>query len=122
MQIPINKDIEEAYRDEPIRGFTLREVAHIMLGALIIGGVTALVWWKTGLSPDISVFVGIPFGLPVLFMGFRRFQGLTAGAYLKEIIYEKRVGILTYDADELPRERHVFTMERRKKKSRRFGR
>lgn len=54
MQIPINKDIEEAYRDEPIRGFTLREVAHIMLGALIIGGVTALVWWKTGLSPDIS--------------------------------------------------------------------
>lgn len=122
MQIPINKDLEEAYRDEPIRGFTWREAAYVILSVLLIGGVTALVWWKTGLSPDNSVFVGIPFGLPTLFMGFKKYQGLTAGAYLKEIIYEKRTGILIYDADELPQERHVFTMERGKKKNRRMGR
>lgn len=83
MQIPINKDIEEAYRDEPIRGFTLREVAHIMLGALIIGGVTALVWWKTGLSPGYQRLCGHPIWLTGIVHGIQKVPG-TYGRRLSE--------------------------------------
>lgn len=121
MQIPINKDLEEAYRDELFKGFTIREVIYVMASFLLIGGVTVLIWKKTGLSPDTSVFVGLPFGIPTLFMGFKRYQGLTAGAYLKEILYEYRTGILTYDADEIPKDAPLFTMERGREKKRKRG-
>lgn len=121
MQIPINKDLEEAYRDELFKGFTMREAIYVIASFLLIGGVTALVWQKTGLSPDTSVFVGLPFGIPTLFMGFKRYQGLTAGAYLKEILYEYRTGMLTYDADELPQDVPPFTMERSGEKKRKRG-
>ena len=112
MQIPINKDIEEAYRNEAVQGFSIREVVYLIVAAVVIIGVTIIAYLKTGLSPVTCVYVGIPFGLPIVFGGFKRFQGLTAFGYLKEIIYEYLTSELTYDADELPDECHEFTMQR----------
>lgn len=121
MQIPINKDVEDAFKNEVVQGLTLREAICLIVSGALILGVTVLVWWKTGLSPDTSVFVGLPFGLPTLFIGFKKYQGLSLPAYLKEILYEHQTRILTYDADELPQESHVFTMESgRKKKGKRW--
>lgn len=118
MQIPINKDIEEAYQNEFWKGFTLRQVLFLALSALIIVGITVLVWWRTGLAPDVCVYIGIPFGIPTLLAGFWKIQDLTFTAYVKEIIYAKRTRILTYDAGELPGDNRVFTMDGRGTKKR----
>lgn len=112
MNIPINKDLEEEYKNEIVKGFTLREAGYIALSAAIIAGVTFFMWKNLGLSPDTCIYMGLPFGIPTLFLGFRKFQGLSAAAYLKEILYERRTKILIYDADEILKENHVFTMQR----------
>ena len=119
MNIPINKDLEEEYKNEWIKGFTYREMLFVLTSVLIIGGVAVLVWRMTGVSVDVCIYIGLPFGFPTLILGFKKIQGLTVGAYLKEMIYEWRTRELTYDADELPEENRVFTMERGREKKRR---
>lgn len=116
MNIPISKNLEEEYKNEVAKGFTLREIISIIAGLFVITGATLLLWWKTELPPDICIYAGLPSGIPIFFLGFWRTQGLTLEVYLREILYEKRTGILTYDADEIPEDNHVFTMERERKK------
>ena len=111
MQIKINKDLEEEYRDEFIRGFSVREALFILGGFGVIAGITALAYFQFGIMPDIGIYIGLPFGIPVLTFGFFKYQGLTLAAYLKEIFFVKCTKILTYDADELPKENRVFTMK-----------
>lgn len=118
MQIPINKDIEEAYRNEALQGFTIRELIYLAVAAVVIVGVTVIIYFKTGLSPDTCIYIGVPFGLPIIMGGFKRFQGLTAFGYLKEIIYDYQSRKLAYDADELPEGYHEFTMQSSNKQSR----
>lgn len=121
MQIQINKDIEEAYKDELIKGFSLREAAYIGISLVIIVGMVVLVYLKFGIMPDTGIYIGLPFGIPTLFLGFYTYQGQTVVQYLKEIIFVCKTKVLTYDADELPEESYVFTMERRSKEKRRKG-
>lgn len=111
MNIPINKDVAEEYKGEWIKGFTYREVFFVAVSIVVIVGVTALVYWKTGVAIDICIYIGLPFGFPTLIFGFKKIQGLTANEYLKEMFYEWQTRSLTYDADELPEENHVFAME-----------
>lgn len=119
MNIPINKDLEEEYKNEWIKGFTYREMLFVVVSVLIIGGVAMLAWWLTETPIDICIYIGLPFGIPTLLLGFKKIQGLTVDAYLKEMLYEWRTKGLTYDADELPEENRVFTMERESEKKRR---
>lgn len=121
MQIQINKDLEEAYKDEIIKGFSIREAVYLGISVGLIGGITAFAYFRFGIMPDTGIYLGIPFAIPVLLMGFYKTQGLTLAAYLKEIIYEQRTKILLYDADELPPEFTVFTMERRLKQKKKGG-
>lgn len=122
MLIPINKDLEESYKDEFMKGFTLSELAHILVSVLIIAGVTTLIWRCSGLAPDVCIYMGLPCGIPTLLLGFKRFQGLSAKEYLKEIFYVKRTRVLAYDADELPESSWVFSLERESGKKRRINR
>ncbi len=119
MHIPINKDPEEAYKAEAIRGFTLREAGCIALAVAASGGIAAFAWFQFGVSPDIGIYAGLPFAAPILLFGFCTKQGLTMGKYVKEIIYERQTRILTYDAGELPKEKELprFSLQ---SKSRRF--
>lgn len=118
MNIPINKDLEEEYKSEWVKGFTYREILFVVVSFLIIGGAALLAWKLTGISPDICIYIGLPFGFPTLLLGFKKIQGLTVDAYLKEMLYEWRTRELTYDADELPEENRVFTMERNRERKR----
>lgn len=113
MQIQVNKDIEEEYRNELMKGFTLRELVYLVAAVVVIAAVCVLVWKKGGVQIDVAVFAGIPFGCVILFFGFRRYQGLTVYGYLKEMLYEHRTRTLAYEGDGLPEQREVFTMERR---------
>ncbi len=113
MQIPINKDIEEAYRDEVMKGFSLRELVAVAVSGVLVVGIAAFAWWKFQMSPDIGVFIGIPFAIPVILAGFKKYQGLTAMQYAKEILYEYQTRVLVYDADELPPDvGKIFSMQR----------
>lgn len=119
MQIPINKDIEEAYRDEVAKGFSLREAVSVGISGVLIVGIAALAWWKFQVSPDVGVFIGIPLAVPVMLTGFKKYQGLTALEYAKEIWYEYKTKVLVYDADEIPEEScRIFSMQRGNKKGR----
>lgn len=117
MRIPMKKDIEEAYKDEFVKGFTLRETAYAFVSVVIAAAVTAGLWKLTGIQPDICVYAGTPCAIPTLLIGFYKIQGLTLGAYLKEIWYARKTRILLYDADEIPENKNVFTMMRKKPKA-----
>lgn len=119
MNIPINKDLEEEYKSEWMKGFTYREILFVGISVLIIVGVTAIVWWKTDIPVDTCIYIGLPFGFPTLLLGFKKIQGVSVAAYLKEMLYEWRTRELTYDADELLEENRVYTMERDGEKKRR---
>ncbi|NLK77560.1 MAG: PrgI family protein [Clostridiales bacterium] len=116
MNIPINKDLEEEYKSEWMKGFDYREIGFVVISIIIIAGVAVLAWWKFGVPIDICIYIGLPFGFPFLILGFKKIQGLTVDAYLKEMLYEWRTRELVYDADEIPEENRVFTMERKKKR------
>ena len=119
MNIPINKDLEEEYKSEWIKGFTHREIIFVGVSILIIAGAGFLIWWLTEVPPDVCIYIGLPFGFPTLLLGFKKIQGLTIDAYLKEMLYEWKTRELIYDAEELPEENSVFTMERDREKKRR---
>ena len=112
MRIAVNKDIEAAYKDEFFKGFTLRETLHIAAAFAIVAGVTFALYKFAGLSLSVGVYLGAPLGFPVIYIGFKRFQGLTLGEYMKEKSYRKKTAVLLYDADELPDGRELFTMGR----------
>ena len=111
MSIPINKDLEKEYRNEFFKGFTLKEIGHVALGLAVMGAVTALVWSRTGLSPAICIYIGLPFGIVPMYFGFKTFQGMSARKYLQELWYERKTAQLLYQACEMPKERRVFSME-----------
>lgn len=121
MRIPINKEIEEAYKDQFIRGFSIRETGYIALALGIIFGVAFFVWHFFELPINFCAYIGMPFGVPALLVGFKKFQGLTVTEYIKEIMYENKIKVLLYDADELPEGTHFYIMIRdtKKKKGRR---
>ncbi len=112
MNIPINKDIEEEYRDQIVNGFTLKEGGVVMLAVLIVIGTAAAAYYLFALSPKYGCYIGIPLAFPVLFFGFKRFQGLTALEYIREIIYERRTKVLAYDAEEVEEDMRPFTLRK----------
>lgn len=121
MKIAINKDIEEAYKDEFFKGFTLRETAYIVIALTVMIGVTVLLYLVFGLNLSVGVYIGAPLGLPFVFIGFKKYQGLTLSEYLREKSYRKKTRILLYEADELPDKRKEFFVIKTKEKRRKNG-
>lgn len=111
MNIAINKDIEEEYKDEFTKGFTLRECVYIAIAILIVAGVGFLCWWKFKLAIDICVYVGFPFAFPVLLFGFKKPCGMYMGKFIKELRWEKKTRLLLYEADEEPETDEFFSMQ-----------
>lgn len=118
MKIPINKDIEVEYKDQFLKGFSIKEVCYVVVSAAIIIGMAVVMYINFGMSLEISIYVGIPFGLPVLLAGFKKFQGLTLIEYIKELRFEYLTKELYYDADELPKHHPIYDMEMKKEKQR----
>lgn len=119
MNIPINKDLEEEYKSEWTKGFTYREVFFVIISVAIIIGATLITWKVTEIPMDMCIYIGLPFGFPTLILGFKKIQNLSVDAYLKEMIYEWKTRELTYEAEEVPEENHVFFMEREQGRKRR---
>ena len=118
MQIPINKDIEEEYKDQLALGFSMKELGWIILAGILIVGIGVFVWQQFGVTPEIAFYIGIPFGIIPIFIGFKKFQGMTLIQYIKELIYEHKTRDLTFDAGEIPDVPFVYSV---KKEYRRRG-
>ncbi len=112
MRIPINKEIEKAYKDQFMRGFSARESGYIALSLGIMGGASWFVWNTFQLPINFCFYIGIPFGIPTMLIGFVEIQGLSLTEYLKEIVYEYRTKELYYDADELPEMPDDYMMQK----------
>lgn len=118
MRIPINKEIEVAYKDQFIRGFSIRETGYIALALGIVFVVGFIVWHFFRLPINLCAYIGMPFAVPPILIGFKYIQGLTLVEYIKEILYEKKIKELTYDASELPENQYCYQMEKSSKKKR----
>lgn len=116
MRIPINKDLEEEYKDQLFAGYSTMETVWIVVAAAMVIGAAVLAYNLLSLPLETCAYVGIPFGIPAIFIGFKKFQGLTVFEYLRELVYENRTRLLLYDADELPEKQHVFSMKKERKK------
>lgn len=114
MKIPINKDIEKEYKDIFAAGFTWKECVWIALSAAIIFGAGILQVLYLGVDLSIVAYTAVPCGIPTVFLGFYKSQGLSIFELLMEIYYESRTKTLPYEADELPEIESYFTMEHEK--------
>lgn len=110
MNININKDFEKQYKDDAWRGFTLKEVCCMLLFLLVLFSIVYVCWKWLHLPPELAAYFAVPFGLPILCIGFLKYQGLTPLELVKELIFEYQTKLLIYDAEEMPKP-PVFTME-----------
>lgn len=111
MRIKINKDIEKEYKNEFAQGFTAVECLFIAAALLELIGVTILLYIYTDLSVNLCAYAGLPVAVPTLFLGFKKFDGMSCGRYLKELLWERKTKILTFEAEEAIEDTRVFTME-----------
>lgn len=112
MRIPINKDIDEEYKDQLALGFSMKELGWILLAVICIGAVGISCYYLLGLTLEVCFYIGIPFGAIPLFVGMKKYQGQTLIQHLKELIYESRTRDLVYCADELPHTQFVYSLKK----------
>lgn len=112
MNISMNKDLENAYKDQMFKGFSMAETGCIAIAVCCIVCAGIVFWHFLKFEIIICVYAGIPFGIPALVIGFKKIQGLSLTEYLKEIIYERRIMELTYDADEIPENEKYFRTQK----------
>ena len=75
MKIDLNKDFEEQYKNELWKGFTARELGY-GAAALLVAAVIALTVWKTtGLAINLSIYTGIPFMVPIIYLAMVKHRG-----------------------------------------------
>lgn len=121
MRININRDIEEAYKDQFMKGFTMRECGYIALALILALVVGYILYHFLSVPLSVSAYIALPFLAPPLLIGFVKIQGLTLIEYLKEILYERKIKELYYDADEYSGNKKIFsmnheTMEKKRKR------
>lgn len=119
MNIAINNDPDVEYKNEVILGYTLKEAVCIVAAIAIVVSVTVGAYVLKGIEPDKGYYIGIPFAFPIIFFGFRKFDGLTLFQLIREMKYERKTKCLTYDADEVEEYTTPVTLvksEMRKKK------
>ena len=122
MNIKINKDFEE-YKDDFARGFTLSEVVSIAVSLVLSGILVYCLWAFGGIKPDIAVYIAVPFGIPILMLGFYKYQGMSVVALIKEMRYTKKTSVLAFAAQEYTEENkkwfHLTSIRQKKKRKER---
>lgn len=112
MKIPINKDLDTDYKNEIFKGLDGRDILFGGAGILIVIITAITVGYYLKIDPQLCVIIGVIPAIPVFFVGFYKIQGMTVWAYFKEFLYDIMTEELIYDADELPENRKMWSMER----------
>jgi len=122
VRIEIKKDIEETYKDEFLKGFTLKEVITFTVALSVAGLIVYILYTKLNLPIETGVYIGVPTMLPILGLGLIKIQGLSLAEYIREIIFSHRIRVLSYDADEIPKNNKMVSMSYKIKKSKKTKR
>lgn len=122
MNIRINKNFEEEYKEEIGRGFSLKEMAAILTAVPLMFTAGYLLYKYAGLELETAVYVAVPAAIPVLACGFYTYQEMSPFRFLKEFYYSFRTSLLTYEAGEWKRsEARVFSMNRKERTGIRYA-
>lgn len=112
MQIEINKDFETEYKDDWWKGFTFRETAIIAVAVIVSIIVCYCLYKYAGMPLEWVIYTAIPLILPILFLGFYRYQDMTLWEFVKELLYEDDIQVLCWNAaeyeyPEIPKEKNT---------------
>jgi hypothetical protein len=100
LEIVINKDIEH-FKPDFFKGFTMKETIGLACSVSIILGGFAVMYFLVDLPVVVSVFVGIPFSIPVLLLGFVDFNKMGAIPLMKKAIKVIRQKPVIYKSTEI---------------------
>ncbi|MBD9337047.1 MAG: PrgI family protein [[Ruminococcus] faecis] len=100
MKIDINKDFEKQYKNELWKGFTARELTYAGVALFVAGAIAFGVWKVTGLAINISIYAGIPFMAPIVYLAMVQHQGHTWTEYLKNIWFYLQTKELPCEMEE----------------------
>lgn len=112
MKIPQNKDLEADYKNEIIKGLDGRDLLFGGIGVCITIITAVTVGFYLKIDYQLCILIGVIPAIPVFIVGFYKIQGMTVFEYFKEYLYDKMTEELYYDADELPEDTEIWTMER----------
>lgn len=110
--IKLNKPLEEM-KDEVWMGMGWRELIYAAIGVIVAGVIIISLAFVVKLSPVICVYIGVPCAAPIVIMGMYKKQGLTIWQSKKKKSWQKKVGVLIYEAREMPDEIFVWSMKRK---------
>jgi len=97
MQIQINRDFDE-YKDDFFKGLTKRETFYALLTVIAGAGAYLICFFVLRLPVMVSVYLCLPFCLPIAAMGFLHFNNMTATEILKRrrrILRSKPLGYIS---------------------------
>lgn len=115
MKIEVNKDFLREYKSDVWKGFSGTELVAICTSGAIIAGSVIFLYLEFNVSPTIGVYMSVPLTIPVLLLGFYKYQGyLNPIALLKECFEMHRCKKLSYETKISERiSTRVFTMKRK---------
>lgn len=111
MKISTNLDLNKDFKDEVYKGFDWREIGYAAAGAVIIIISALACGLYLAVPPQMCIFIGCIPALPVFFMGFYKIQNMTVMEYFKEYVYDRLTEELYYEADEIPKNTEIWTMQ-----------
>ena len=115
MKIIINKDFSSEYKDEFWKGFSGSETLCIACAGAVAMGVIVGLHLKLGLAPDVAVYFGVPVALPILLLGFYKYQGnQRVMSFLRNVMETEKTRRLTMEMMAAP-EQKSFCMSHGRK-------
>lgn len=116
MQIKVNKDFLTEYKDEFWKGFSVQEAISIATASGIVAGMVFVLHRQFGISPANAVYLGVPAAMPVLAVGFYKYQGyMSLPELIRQIYFTYKCRELVFGAGERKEPfGHFFFLKRRK--------
>lgn len=95
LSVKINQDIEQ-YQEPVAFGLNAKQSIAALLAIFTCGGIACLLYFVAGLSREISIYVALPFCVPIMLPVLNKNHGLTVTQQLRGSNRKKRV--LAYGA------------------------
>lgn len=95
LSVNINQDVEQ-YQESVAFGLNARQTVAALLAILVGAGITCLLYFRFGISMQLSIYAALPFCIPIMLPVMGKQYGLTVTERIRQSNRKKR--ILTYSA------------------------
>lgn len=100
MQIPVNKNIDN-YKDDFFKGLTMKQTLFAGLTLAVGVGIFAILNLVLHLDATLSIYLSVPFCIPVAAIGFLRPHGMSLNEYRIKKKEMKAMPVLYFEPDYL---------------------